>query len=238
MKNDTPIIIALDYDNLDRAKAMLNKVRPYVSMAKIGLELFTAVGHRAFELSQEFDIPLFVDLKLHDTPLTVSKTISVLSAQLPPVAPYPGKHFVSIHTLGGGEMCNAAFLSTRHSDIELVGITVLTSLDSIDLSYLGFAHMIEEQTINLTLSGISSALTHFVCAPTQIKLLRAKFGDGVTLITPGIREERGDATHKQFTSAAQAIKNGADWIVIGKPITKAVDPVQAAIYFKDQVDKC
>lgn len=246
MKPANPIILALDYDNLNDARQMVSLVRPYVGMLKVGLELFTACGKESLELSRDFNIPLFLDLKLHDVPLTVSKTVQVLCSQL---ARYHGPHFVSIHTLGGQEMCHAAWDVSLGSNVEIVGITVLTSLGESELASFGFRDSrVGVRATRLANLGVdcseehvgtgSGGLNHFVCPPAQLKLMREHLGNDLVLISPGIRlPEAVVDDHKRPTTIGHALKNGATWVVIGRPITKDHDPLQAAIYFKEQADK-
>src|SRR5579885_1246230 len=135
MNIDNPIILALDYSELDEARAILSKVRPNIGMIKIGLELFTAYGREALDLSKEFSVPVFLDLKLNDVPTTVAKTTEVVCSHL---SRYPGEHFLSIHCNGGAEMCQAAYKVANGSNVTITGITVLTSLTESDFSEIGF----------------------------------------------------------------------------------------------------
>jgi orotidine-5'-phosphate decarboxylase len=246
MKPANPIILALDFDKLRDAHQILHLVRPYIGMIKIGLELFTAYGQESLQLAKEFNIPIFLDLKLHDVPATVKKTVQVLCGML---APYQGTHFVSIHTLGGREMCYQAWEAARGSNVELTGVTILTSLDEKDLAAFGFrdrrAGVKTTDLALLTAPGNKQLigpdigkLESFVCAPNQLKLMREYLGEKATLISPGIRIEGASVDdHKRSKSAGFALKNGATWLVIGRPITQSPDAQQAAQYFKEQADK-
>jgi orotidine-5'-phosphate decarboxylase len=235
-----PIILALDFNSVSTAQQMLSRIRPYIGMIKIGLELFTAHGKEALALGQEFHIPIFLDLKLHDIPHTVHRTISVLCEMLAPIS---GQHFVSIHTFGGIEMCKEAYLTSQNSNVEIVGITLLSSLDTSDLESFGFSDRrvgpktIELAGLSLNLREDDMGLRTFVCAPPQLKLMRQYFGKELTLISPGIRADNSTDDHKRSASAAFALKNGADWLVIGRPITQAPDPIEAAQYYQNQVEK-
>src|SRR5277367_2785850 len=116
--NYNPIILALDYDNLADADAMLSKTRPHIGMIKIGLELFTSCGKESLSLARQYNIPVFLDLKLCDVPTTIKKTIGSLMGSM---APLPGNNFISIHCFGGGEMCKAAMEVTQGSNVKPVG---------------------------------------------------------------------------------------------------------------------
>lgn len=240
MRPDNPIILALDFDSLSDAEQMLSKVRPHIGMIKIGLELFIAYGKDTLALAQDYDIPVFLDLKLHDIPNTVGKTMSVLCKTLSPLS---GKHFVSIHCFGGKEMCKQAILAAQSSNVIPTGVTLLTSLDSYDLGRFGFRDCrlgykaVDLAAIGHSCLGINPpvGLESFVCAPQQLKMVRNYLGDDATIITPGIRLNEAESDdHKNVKSASFAMKNGATWLVIGRPITQASDPATAAEVFKTQ----
>lgn len=249
---NNPIILALDYSDLSEASNMLSKVRNHIGMIKIGTQLFTAQGKESFSLAKQFHIPIFLDLKLHDVPTTVSKTVEVICELLANVS---GDHFLSIHCFGGKEMCRAAFETTKGSNVSIVGVTTLTSLSerdfgnmgfrdcrpgirTIDLAYLGADCLNEKAQYDNNKQRILSGLTHFVCAPNQLNLMRQHLGVNMVFITPGIRAESDEENdHKRNKPASFAIRNGADWIVVGRPITKSSMPEQAAIALKAQVDR-
>lgn len=247
MKPANPIILALDYSKLRDAQQVTHLVRPYIGMLKIGLELYTAHGKEALQLSRDFNIPLFLDLKLHDVPHTVNKTVQVLCEQL---SSYPGPHFISVHILGGQDMCHQAWDAALGSNVEIVGITVLTSLNERDLHSMGFRdRRVGVRTTNLASLGADCSeehvgvgcgggLNHFVCAPTQLKLMRQHLGEDAVLISPGIRLPGAEPDdHQRPATPGYALNNGATWLVIGRPITQDPNPMQAAIYFNDQIGK-
>jgi len=240
MFKDNPIILALDYSDLSEATNMLSKVRQHIGMIKIGLELFTAHGRDALELGKHFNIPVFLDLKLFDIPTTISRTTKVVCEQL---AQCGGHHFLSVHTFGGQEMCQAAMKAADSSNVSIVGITILTSMSERELGYLGFTdRRIGPRTVYAAeLVGdtkSSPRVEHFVCAPTQTQLMRQHLGDKVTLITPGIREDSTKLDeHKRTATVSGALKKGSNWLVIGRPITQAADPAYAASVFADQAER-
>lgn len=240
MKPDNPIILALDYSDLEDARAILHKVRPNIGMTKIGLELFTAYGKESLELSNEFNIPIFLDLKLHDIPKTVAKTVEVVCRLL---SGFNHQHYLTIHCAGGREMCKEALLASQGSNVQLAGITLLTSLERRDFRELGFSdsrdatRTTDPGYIGTQCISKTEGLKTLVCAPTQLVVMQNHFKD-VNFVTPGIRldsEESHD--HKRTKPASFALKNGATWIVVGRPITQAHDPVMAALHFQDQVDR-
>jgi orotidine-5'-phosphate decarboxylase len=250
MKPDNPIILALDYSNLNEARSILNQVRPSIGMIKIGLELFTACGKEALELSSEFNVPVFLDLKLHDVPTTVEKTTAVVCELL---SAHPGNHFLSVHCLGGRQMCAGAMGVADGSNVTITGITLLTSMTGEDLSWAGFStRRTNIKTIDFASIGIDCAntqpsyrpnttkigLTSFVCAPAQTALMRKHYGDDITIINPGIRPVADTSKdHANSKPPGFAIRNGATWIVVGRPITQATDPASTAAAFKNEVDR-
>lgn len=252
MKPDNPIILALDYNNVADAENILSKVRPHIGMIKIGLELFTAYGREALDLADKFHVPIFLDLKLHDVPTTVVKTTEVVCSLM---YKYPGEHFLSIHSFGGREMCEAAFKTAQGSNVQIAGVTTLTSMDDRDFRQLGFrdgrsgirtidaAYIAADCSHELAKwdaqrNRVIKGMTNLICAPNQLPLMRQHFGDDVVLIVPGIRSDSEEShDHARSKPASFALKNGATWIVVGRPITKAPDPVHAALYFKEQVDR-
>lgn len=205
----------MDYDNIDDAYTIISKVRDYIGMIKIGLELFSATGFESFSLAHEFDIPIFLDLKLHDIPITVSKTIKVLSDKL---SKFNGRHFISIHCSGGKDMCAGA-INASNDLIDIVGITNLTS---------------NELNNNIYLLIENSVLNNFVCPPTIVKELKNIFINS-NFICPGIRSSEGNSNdHKNVGSPKETILNGAKWLVVGRPITQSKNPTESAKYFWEE----
>lgn len=251
MKPDNPIILALDYDNISQAEALLEKVRSHIGMVKIGLELFTATGKSALVLANYFNVPVFLDLKLHDVPTTVARTTEVVCSML---ASNPGSHFLSVHCFGGAPMCKAAMQAAQGSNVTIAGVTILTSIAEPELHSMGFkdcrpgvrtvdtagvAFDCMNDTPQYDPAGqrVYSGLTHYICAPNQLKLMR-EYYDGLTLITPGIRAEADDDhDHARTKPAVFALKNGADWLVVGRPITQTSDPLAAAQYYEEQAKR-
>lgn len=252
MKPSNPIILALDYNEVSEARNVLSKVRSNIGMIKIGLELFTAYGREALDLADEFHVPVFLDLKLHDVPTTVKKTTDVVCSLL---SKYSGEHFLSIHCFGGREMCETVFKTAQGSNVQIAGVTTLTSMEDRDFRGLGFRDgragirtidaayvaadcLNERSQWDANRNRILNGMTHFICAPNQLPLMRQHFGNDVVMISPGIRSDSEEAhDHARSKPASFALKNGATWIVVGRPITQAPDPAAAASYFKEQVNK-
>lgn len=225
-----PIALALDFDTLEKADEMLSKVRDHIGMIKIGPELFHAYGREALELGPKYHVPIFLDLKLHDIPNTVAKTLDVLLSRYS--EQYKIK-FITVHAFGGNEMIKAAIGTAKGSDTEIAVVTLLTSIDSRDLGSFGFRDCREGiKTVDLALTAFKAGARSFVAAPTQIHLMRKhldKPGQKVTLITPGIRATDSLPDDQKRTKPISfAIRNGSDWVVVGRPITQATDPDLAA----------
>jgi orotidine-5'-phosphate decarboxylase len=242
--NYNPIILALDYNNMSEAEAMLSKVRPHIGMIKIGLELFTAHGRDALSLSKNYNIPIFLDLKLHDIPKTVAKTLNVVCGML---APIQGNHYVSIHCFGGQRMLEESVKVCRGSNVIPAGVTLLTSVGKPELVSFGFGSTVPgsrvRSLINLGTKCVvmqpkPEGMDTFIIPPAQLSIVRKHFGNNLTLITPGIRAEGVDLQgHKTAKSASFALRQGATWLVIGRPITQAADPVAAAQHFQKIAEK-
>lgn len=232
-----PIILALDYQDLSDADNLLAKVRPHIGMMKVGLEMFTANGWQCLDIAKQYDLPIFLDLKLYDIPNTVKRTLEVVCTKL---ASFKHEHFLSVHCLGAKKMCKEAYEAAQGSNVKITGITLLTSFDWQDLREMGYRDTrIPNQTVDIAAIGRNctskgQGLNHFVCSPAQLNLMRKHYGDNVVLITPGIRAEGDDVQdHKRAKPASFALKNKANWLVIGRPITQALDPEGEARNFAE-----
>jgi orotidine-5'-phosphate decarboxylase len=236
-----PIILALDTDDISLAHALVEKTRDHIGMIKIGTELWAAYGPKALELGAMHSIPVFLDLKLHDIPSTVGKTIDVIVNRHSQICDI---RFLSVHAFGCKKMLSTAVSAARASSIKIAGVTVLTSLDYPDLQWLGFTDCRENiKTKDLAVGAWDAGVRTFVCSPKNGKLMRKYLddvgtGDKCELITPGIRPDGSpEDDQKRTTSINEAIKNGSNWLVIGRPITAAVDPLDAAKDLSDQANK-
>jgi orotidine-5'-phosphate decarboxylase len=244
---DNPLILALDFSDIRKAEEVVSKARPHIGMVKIGTELFSAYGREALSIGSNFNIPVFLDLKLHDIPTTVKKTVEVLCDSL---ASVPGQHFLSVHSLGGLEMVKQAVEATKNSNVTIAAVTLLTSLESQDLTQFR-----NRQAGALTVNAIDSVkgrsqydyntrqwtvtpsgIKIVIAAPTQLDLIKKRFKDEFIIITPGIRSDEGEANdHKRSKPMSFAIKHGSDWVVVGRPITQSSDPEFMAAKLHDQI---
>ena len=217
------IILALDFPSVAEASAMARLLGPHVGMLKIGLELFIAAGPAAFAIGKDVGRPLFLDLKLHDVPETVERAVDRTVAY--------GARFVTVHAGGGAEMLRRAVrcAEAAHSGLEIAAVTVLTSLDGADLAALGVAGGVADHARRLARMAFDQGVRSFVCSPHEVSAMRAALGKEVTLITPGIRlSDCARDDQKRVATPALAMREGADFVVIGRPIRDAADPLVAA----------
>lgn len=235
-----PIILALDMPNLNEARAILDKTRDYIGMIKIGPELWASHASESFLLSKEYNIPMFLDLKFHDIPNTVSSTISNILSK---VDAYQQLAFLTVHVLGGKEMLKAALDAVAGSNTEIVAVTLLTSLNREDTYSLGIKGMPGSVTTSFAHLAKHCGIRNFVCGAQNIDVMRANIDNDKTgfksvLFCPGIRSASAPEDDQKRTKPVSfAIKSGADWIVVGRPITKHPDPAGAVKDILAQVEK-
>ncbi|MEN9735313.1 MAG: hypothetical protein RL129_23 [Actinomycetota bacterium] len=207
----SPIILALDTKDFETADSWISATKESVEVFKIGLELFLKIGaEKTKQLKEKHDISLFLDLKLHDIPNTVAAAVESVSE----IAP----KFLTIHASGGSEMIKAA--AKNSGNISITAVTILTSLSDADLTSIGFSKGALESAVNLAKLAVANGATSIVCSPFEVAAIRAKVNDDISLITPGVRpadSEKGD--QKRVTTPADAIASGANYVVIGRPIT-------------------
>ena len=221
---DTPIFAALDTTDLDRAAALSRALAPCVGGLKIGLEFFYAHGPEGFARIAQAGLPVFLDLKLHDIPNTVAGGIRAVLPLHPAI--------VNVHAAGGMAMMRAAREAANDAPGQrplVIGVTVLTSLDTADLAAAGVAASPSDQVRRLAGTAHDAGLDGVVCSAHEIEILRLDHGPDFKLSVPGLRPpgaETGD--QKRVMTPAEALARGADILVIGRPITQAPDPAAAA----------
>ncbi|MGE5546101.1 MAG: orotidine-5'-phosphate decarboxylase [Solirubrobacterales bacterium] len=219
-----PVFVAIDTTDSAKAVELARSLSGAVGGIKLGLEFFTANGPGAVaEVSAALGMPLFIDLKLHDIPNTVAGGMKGV-ARLKPV-------LTTIHASGGAEMMRAAVAAAReHSPTtKVLAVTILTSIDQAAMTAIGFGGAVLDQVKRLAALAQEAGVDGLVCSPHEVEAVRALVGPGMTLVVPGIRPawaEAGD--QKRFMTPRQAIERGADVLVIGRPITGAADPAEAA----------
>ena len=218
-----PILVALDYDNRNDALQLIDKLDPDMCRLKIGKEMFTLFGPQIVTDIHSRGFDLFLDLKFHDIPNTVAKAVSA-AAEL-------GVWMTNVHASGGLAMMESAKRALeKYGDKAplLIAVTVLTSMSDDELQLLGINVPASEHVLRLAALTQRAGLDGVVCSAQEASLLKAKFGQEFKLITPGIRpvgSDKGDQ-HRVMTPP-QALAAGSDYLVIGRPITKALDPLKA-----------
>jgi orotidine-5'-phosphate decarboxylase len=216
------LIVALDTVDVDGARRWADAVSPYAGLLKLGLEFFLANGAAGFAAIT--GAPIFLDLKLHDIPATVAGGVRAVL----PLKP----RMLSIHASGGPAMIRAAHQTAASAGPDrpmILAVTVLTSLGQDDLAAVGVAGTPVEQVLRLGRLAVEAGADGLVCSPLEVAPLRQALGSAVKLVVPGIRPagSAADDQHRTMTPA-QAIAAGADWIVVGRPITSASDPGTSA----------
>ncbi|MCR4397167.1 MAG: orotidine-5'-phosphate decarboxylase [Candidatus Saccharicenans sp.] len=220
------IIIALDVKNREEARSVLESL-PEARIFKVGLELYTAEGPAMLELVKGYGKEVFLDLKLHDIPNTVAGAVSS--------AVRHGVSMLTLHTSGGREMMKKAVEAAKETAARenkllplILGVTVLTSLKDSDLQEIGFSSDSKNQVLRLARLAVEAGIEGLVCSPQELEPLRADLGEKVKIITPGIRPSWAEAQdQKRIMTPGEALKKGADFLVIGRPITKAPVPREA-----------
>jgi orotidine-5'-phosphate decarboxylase len=214
-----PIFVALDTPDLERAKAIAGRVRNHVGGIKLGLEFFAANGRSGVKEMAQLGLPVFLDLKLHDIPNTVGKAVQALRDLEPAV--------LTVHAAGGRAMMEDA-KAAAPSGTKVVAVTVLTSLDGSDLASIGLADDPHAQVERLTTLAREAGLDGVVCSGAEVKAAK-KLWPGGFFVVPGVRPANGDTgDQKRVVTPRQALNDGASILVIGRPITGAQDPDEAA----------
>jgi len=210
------LIVALDFPTKAKALALVSALAGAASTYKIGLQLYTAEGPEIIRAVAGTGAKIFLDLKLHDIPSTVAKAVAA-AGEL-------GVQMLTVHLSGGHAMLSAA-VEARSPNLSLLGVTVLTSATPETLSETGVNSGIEEQVLRLADLGQKSGIDGLITSPHEVRILRERLGDQMKLITPGVRPSWAAANdQKRFTTPNEALKSGADYLVIGRPITADPDP--------------
>ncbi len=217
-----PVFCAIDRPDLDGAMTLARAVAPHVGGLKLGLEFFTAQGPQGVAAMQALGLPIFLDLKLHDIPNTVAAAVREVGRL--------GVAMLTVHAAGGRGMLEAAAAAAAGAPtpLLLLGVTVLTSLDATDLAATGVTSSPETQALRLARLTLAAGIPGLVCSPLEIAALRNALGAAPKLVVPGIRPSIGGDDQKRTMGPAEALALGADLLVIGRPISQAPSPSQAA----------
>ena len=222
------LIVALDVDAKEKALSLIEKLKAEVKIFKIGSELFTSCGPSMVEEAQRAGAKIFLDLKFHDIPNTAAKS-AIAATRL-------GVFIFNVHALGGSDMmkkaAEAAADESKRLKIakpKIIAVTVLTSMDENSLKKIGINDNMEKQVLKLAELAKNASLDGVVASPSEVKLIRRALGDEFIIVTPGVRPEWAAANdQKRVATPREAIDNGADFIVVGRPIIEAPDPLAAA----------
>lgn len=225
-----PIFVAIDTPDMDRAIALAEAVRGEAGGVKLGLEFFAAQGPDGVRRIAGLGLDIFLDLKLHDIPNTVAKSVEALAPLSPAI--------LTVHAAGGEAMLEAAKRAAPNGT-KVVGVTVLTSLDAPDLAAAGVFGSPEEQVQRLADLAKESGLDGIVCSGAEVRAAKAGWADGF-FVVPGVRPEGAQpGDQKRIVTPRDALRDGASVLVIGRPITAADDPAAAirdiAASFKKEV---
>lgn len=224
-----PVYVALDTTNVHQAAGLAASLKGLVGGIKLGLEFFVANGPSGVEaVSSNLGMPLFLDLKLHDIPNTVAGAMKGVARLAP--------RYTTIHASGGFAMMKAAVDAAREEaaainrvPTKVLAVTILTSIDQSGMEAVGFQGSVLDQVKRLAVLAQAAGVDGLVCSPHEVETVRAVVGSGMTLVVPGIRPawaEAGD--QKRVMTPKEALERGADILVIGRPITAASHPAEAA----------
>jgi orotidine-5'-phosphate decarboxylase len=219
---NSPIILAVDTSDFDTARAWIDATRESIDIYKLGLEFFLTFGCAGIEsIARESGASIFLDLKLHDIPNTVKKSAGVVDHLHP--------RFLTVHASGGAAMISAAVSAVTSTSI--TAVTVLTSLGDADLFDLGYAKPALETAVSMARVATTAGATSIVCSPLEIEAIRGVIPQSVEIITPGVRpaDEAGGDDQMRTMTPAQAMKAGANFLVIGRPITSRWSEGKAAM---------
>ncbi len=219
--NPPRILVAMDFANAQDCLSLADRLDPTYCRLKVGKELFTVAGPQVVEGLMKKGFDIFLDLKFHDIPNTTAKAVKA-AAEL-------GVWMVNVHASGGERMMAAARneLEKRSGPNPLlIGVTVLTSMEASDLNQIGIARSPEEQVLHLAGLAKASGMDGVVCSAQEASMLSAQLGSDFCLVTPGIRPANSAADdQRRIVTPEQAVADGSHYLVIGRPITKAADPV-------------
>ncbi|MDC0088526.1 orotidine-5'-phosphate decarboxylase [Porticoccaceae bacterium] len=219
-----PVIVALDFDNQNAALTLAEQLDPAQCRLKVGKELFTAAGPALVKSLVERNFDVFLDLKFHDIPNTAAKAVSA-AADL-------GVWMTNVHASGGSRMMSAAreALQQQGSNMLLIGVTVLTSMDEADLREIGIQRSPSEQVMHLAQLTHNCGLHGVVCSAQEASALKSNLGTEFQLVTPGIRLADSAADdQRRIVTPQRAMELGSDYLVIGRPITQSANPLETLI---------
>jgi len=231
------LIVALDVDTEEKAIKMLDKLENDVKFFKVGFELFSSCGPAIIKIIKEKDCDVFLDLKFHDIPNTVSKAAAAVTRL--------GVFMFNVHALGGYDMMKEAEEASRREAEKLgmtrpivLAVTILTSMDENGLKKVGVNANIQSEVLRLAKLAKAAGLDGVVASPSEAKAIREEMGKDFLIVTPGVRPALSASyDQKRIATPEEAIKAGADYIVVGRPITEAKDPASSAQEILKEIEK-
>ena len=225
-----PIYCAIDTSSIDETIIIIEQIAPHIGGIKLGLEFFTSCGVSGIEKVAKYEIPLFLDFKLYDIPNTVKKSLRNILSFNP--------SYTTLHVLGGSDMLKECVNVKQelNSKTNLIGVTMLTSFDDNSINEVGIAGSVHKNVENLSKLAFNCGVDGIVCSPMEIRKVKDTYESKLKLVVPGIRNDRDKSDDQKRTlTAKEAIDLGADIIVIGRPITSAKSPENAAQIFHQSI---
>ena len=224
--NHNPIIVALDLESAGEARAMVARLGSRIDFYKVGMELYAAAGMGIVRELLDLGKRVFLDLKLYDIPETVKRTVAQVSRS--------GATFLTVH--GVGSVMRAAIAGRENDGLKLLAVTVLTSFSREDLHDLGYGCEVSEMVAVRTGQAMSAGVDGVVASPLEAAAVRRILTPGALLVTPGVRSAgRAQGDQKRVATPADAVRDGADYLVIGRQITRASDPAEEAARVLEEI---
>ena len=226
--NKKKIIVALDSNDLIESKKLVQKIKDHTFAFKIGYEFFLNFGLEGYKSIQNENVNIFLDLKLHDIPNTIKNALKAINKLEP--------FFTTIHLSGGDEMQIEANIYKKN--VKILGVSILTSIDKIQSNKYYNTSDIKKLVVNFVNNAINNKLDGVICSPLEIEYVKKIAPKNFIVVTPGIRPESYDKIddQKRFMTPKEAIKKGANYLVIGRPITKSSDPLKQIISINTSIE--
>ncbi len=221
-----PIIVALDVESAGDARALVRRLTPRVNFYKVGMELYAAAGVDFVRELVDQGLEVFLDLKFYDIPETVRRAVAQVART--------GVRFLTIHAVPS--VMRAAVEGKGGSKLDLLAVTVLTSFGPEDLADLGYTCGASDLVATRALQAAQADVDGIVCSPLEVAAVRDIVGPDLSLVTPGVRSAGSDkGDQKRVATPAEAVRNGADYVVIGRQITRAADPAAEAVRVLEEI---
>ena len=229
MTFDKKVIVALDSSNFTEIVNLIDTIKEYIFGVKIGYEFFFNFGLIGYKKIQDKNVNIFLDLKLHDIPNTIKHGINAITDLNP--------YFTSVHIAGGDEMLKIAFLNKKK--IKILGVTALTSLDDHQVQKYYSRPTVKELVNDYVSHAINNKIDGIVCSPHEIKIVKKLSRNNLLIVTPGVRplSYKKIDDQKRTMSPGKAISLGADYLIIGRPITKSPNPIKEIIDINSEIEK-